>query len=207
MVKIIKKILDVLFIIIIILLATYFILRATDRIKIYSVKTGSMEENIHVGDYILILRKNCYHVGEIVTFEQENYYVTHRIIRKEGSSITTKGDANNTEDDEIDESVIVGKVILVGGMLNYIINYKYSLAGTLLAIYLLSCYFGKERPKNTKEETIENKEKIVENKEKIVENKEKIDNIQIKNEKEKTEEKNIKEEKSNIKKSSTKRKK
>jgi len=159
-----------------------------------------MEENIHVGDYILILRKDCYHVGEIVTFEQENYYVTHRIVRKEGSSITTKGDANNTEDDEIDESVIVGKVVLVGGMLNYIINYKYSLAGTLLAIYLLSCYFGKERPKNTKEE-------IIENKEKLVESKEKIDNIQIKNEKEKTEEKNIKEEKSNIKKSSTKRKK
>jgi len=200
MVKIIKKILDVLFIIIIVLLATYFILRATDRIKIYSVQTGSMEENIHVGDYILILRKDCYHVGEIVTFEQENYYVTHRIVRKEGSSITTKGDANNTEDDEIDESVIVGKVVLVGGMLNYIINYKYSLAGTLLAIYLLSCYFGKERPKNTKEE-------IIENKEKLVESKEKIDNIQIKNEKEKTEEKNIKEEKSNIKKSSTKRKK
>ncbi len=160
MVKIIKKIFDVIFAIIIIVLALYFILRFDNRIRIYNVMTGSMEDNIHAGDYILIIKKDDYKVGDVVTFGENNYYITHRIIKKDGNIITTKGDANNTEDGTIEESRIVGKVILVGGVLNIIINYKYILVGGLLSVYLLTCYFGKDdeekETKKVNEEKVEN---------------------------------------------------
>lgn len=144
MVKILKKILDAILVVIIIVLSLYFILRFDNRIRIYNVMTGSMEDNIHAGDYILILKKDNYRVGDIVTFFKEGYYITHRIIKMEGNMVTTKGDANNVEDATINESNIIGKVILIGGILNVIINYKFVIVGILLSIYLLTCYFGKD---------------------------------------------------------------
>ena len=145
MIKVLKKILNVIFIILIIILAGYFILRLTGRLEIYNVKTGSMEDNIHVNDYILIYKKDDYEIGDIVTFKKDNYLVTHRIIREENNKFVTKGDANNTEDDAISLGQIVGKVIIIGGVLNFIVNYKFTLAGTFLSLYLISCYFDSDK--------------------------------------------------------------
>ncbi len=153
MVKILKKILDVILITIIIALSLYFILRFSNRIRIYNVMTGSMEDNIHAGDYILILKKDNYRVGDIVTFSKEGYYITHRIIKMEGNKVTTKGDANNVEDATINESSIIGKVILIGGILNIVINYKFAIVGILLSIYLLTCYFDKGSENGDKKAT------------------------------------------------------
>ena len=127
MTKIIKRIFDVIFVILIIVLALYFILRIDNRIRIYSVMTGSMEDKIYAGDYILILKQDDYNVGDIVTFAQKGYYVTHRIIKKDGNNITTKGDANNAADATINKSQIIGKVIIIGGALNIIIKYKFAI--------------------------------------------------------------------------------
>ena len=142
MTKLLKMFMNCIFIIIIILLATYFFFRVTNKVEIYNVKTGSMEEKIHVGDYILILRKKEYNVGDVVTYTSNNGFITHRIIKKDGNTVTTKGDANNTADETINASIIVGKVIISGGILNFVINYKYVLAGVVLSLYLFSCYFG-----------------------------------------------------------------
>lgn len=141
MAKIFKEIINIIFVILIIVLLGYFILRISGRLEIYNVKTGSMEDNIHVNDYILIYKKSDYNVGDIVTFKKDNYLVTHRIIKKDNSKFVTKGDANNTEDEEISINNIVGKVIIIGGLLNFIINYKFVLASLLLSLYLLSWYF------------------------------------------------------------------
>ena len=151
-----KILIDIVFIIAIILLAGYFILRNMGIIEIYEVETGSMEDGIHPGDYVLINRKDNYQIGDIVTYIKNDYYVTHRIIKEDGNGVITKGDANNTEDDEIDRSSILGKVILIGGILNYVIEYKFAIVSFLLGIYLLSCYFFKE---NNTEESIKTDEK------------------------------------------------
>ena len=148
MTKVIKKIFDLILLLIIVILCLYFALRSLNKILIYSVKTGSMEDNIHAGDYILIIKKDDYRVGDIVTFKKNDGFITHRIVNKDGDVITTKGDANNTEDDNIDKKDIVGKVIISGGMLNFIIRYKYILAGLLLSLYLFSCYFTESKEKN-----------------------------------------------------------
>lgn len=145
MAKIFKWFVDILFIAIIVVLLGYFVLRVTDKVEIYVVKTGSMEEKIHVGDYILIYRKNSYNIGDVVTYTSKDGFITHRIVRKDGNKIITKGDANNAEDSEILESTIVGKVIISGGILNIIINYKYVIVCILISLYLFSCYF---EPKN-----------------------------------------------------------
>ncbi len=147
--KIFKIIFDIIFIVSILVLSTYFILRLLGVAEIYKVKTGSMEDGIHTGDYILIYKKNNYKVGDIVTFKKEGYHVTHRIIKKNGNKVITKGDANNTADEEIKVSSIVGKVIYHGGFLNFLIDFKYVIACGLLGLYLLSMFF------NEKEKTQE----------------------------------------------------
>ena len=145
--KISKNSFDIIFIILIVLLSAYFLLRLLGLAEIYEVKTGSMENGIHAGDYILIIKKNNYQVGDIVTFKKEDYYVTHRIIKKNGKRVVTKGDANNTPDEEIKVSSIIGKVIYHGGILNLIIDFKYIIASGLLGLYLLSLFFNTEKQK------------------------------------------------------------
>ena len=147
--KIFKIAFDIIFIFLIIILCLYFILRILGIVKIYEVKTGSMEDGIHVGDYILIVKRNNYKVGDIVTYTKKDYYVTHRIVEKNGNKVITKGDANNVVDEEINASDIVGKVIYHGGILNIFIDFKYIIAGGLLCLYLLSIFFEK---KNNKQE-------------------------------------------------------
>jgi signal peptidase len=142
--KKIKITFDILFIIAIVILCMYFILRLTGKADIYKVKTGSMEEDIHTGDYILIFKKSDYKVGDIVTYKKENYHITHRIIKKDGNKIITKGDANNTPDEEINENSIIGKVLYHGGLLNILINFKYAIVSGLLGIYLISYHFEKK---------------------------------------------------------------
>ncbi len=143
--KIIKTIINIILILVIIQLAGYFVFKLTGKIKIYNVETGSMEDKIHAGDYILLNRKTDYKVGDVITYNVDNYFVTHRIIKIEGDKITTKGDANNTEDKEINRDQIEGKVIYCGGILNFIINYKYALIAFLIGLYLLSCYIEEEK--------------------------------------------------------------
>ena len=171
MIKIFKLISNIIFITIIVVLLGYFIMRVTNKVEIYNVKTGSMEDKIHVGDYILIVRKKEYQVGDVVTFIRNEGFITHRIVKMEGNRVTTKGDANNTIDEDIPKDNILGKVIIVGGLLNIIINYKFIIAGFLLSLYLISCYIGdgKDEPKDDKlEEQKENVENTTEEKQEVV---------------------------------------
>jgi len=164
--KIFKILFDILFIVSILVLGAYFILRFMGIAQIYEVETGSMEDDIHTGDYILIYKKDNYKVGDVVTYKKDEYFVTHRIIEKKGKKVVTKGDANNTVDDEISTNDIVGMVIYSGGFLNFLIDFKFAIASGLLGLYLLSCFFDKKEDQevikiedNTKEKKESKKEK------------------------------------------------
>ena len=145
MAKILKYVLNVALVSIIIVLTVYIIMNLVGKMWIYRVQTGSMEAGIHVGDYILVFKCNDYEVGDIVTYKINNAFVTHRIVQKNNESIVTKGDANNVEDDEIGTDRIIGKVIYSGKLLNFLIDYKFAIIAILLALYLLSMYFGDEK--------------------------------------------------------------
>ena len=142
--KIVRWIINAFLVLVIAVLTGYLALRLANKVEIYNVKTGSMEENIHVGDYVLILKIGNYNIGDVVTYKKNGYLVTHRIIRKENNTFVTKGDANNAEDEAIDGNSIVGKVYINGGILNIVINYKFVLVALVISLYLVSCYFGKE---------------------------------------------------------------
>ncbi len=77
------------------------------------VVSGSMEPTIHVGDLIVIHTKDVsYSEGDIVTFYDTNEaFVTHRIMSIDDGLMITKGDNNNSEDQPIPISQIVGKYV------------------------------------------------------------------------------------------------
>ncbi len=163
--KILKVISDGILILTIIILSLYFVLRIANVIRIYNVETGSMEDKIHANDYILLFRKSDYYVGDVVTFKVNDYFITHRIIRIKDDKVTTKGDANNSEDSEIRKDQIEGKAIYWGGILNFIIDYKFVVISFLIGMYLLSCYFDDGKKKSKKKEVINREDEELEKEE------------------------------------------
>lgn len=80
---------------------------------ILEVVSGSMEPTIYKGDIIIINTKDKdYKKNDIITFRgKEGEFVTHRIIEIDDKTMITKGDNNNSEDDPIKTSSIVGKYV------------------------------------------------------------------------------------------------
>ena len=141
MVKFFNKLINILLIIIIVILAVCLILKTLNIIRVFNVKTGSMEDKIHSGDYVLTYKTDKFNIGDIVTYKIDNYYITHRIIKMENGKVTTKGDANNVKDDDIDINQIEGKVVYYGALLNFIIIYRFIIVIFLIGLYTLNLYF------------------------------------------------------------------
>ena len=76
----------------------------------FEVATGSMSGSIEVGDVVLVKITNEVQENDIIVFKENNSFITHRVIKKDGDIITTKGDANNTEDSPITIDKVLGKV-------------------------------------------------------------------------------------------------
>jgi len=91
-------------------------------LRMYTVKTGSMEPTIKPGDYIIIKSSSKYKLGDIVTYKNDkDEYITHRIVAINKDIIVTQGDANNTIDEPIKKEQILGKVTYI---LKYLKNTK-----------------------------------------------------------------------------------
>ncbi len=61
--------------------------------------------------------------------------------------MTTKGDANNTIDEEIDESAIIGRLLYKGTLLNILINYKFVIMSVFISGYLVTLYLDERKNK------------------------------------------------------------
>lgn len=81
--------------------------------SVFNVATGSMEPTIRKNDIIIVKLSDEYNTNDIITFKKENSYITHRVIMVNDNNIVTKGDANNTNDVEIEKSAVLGKVIKI----------------------------------------------------------------------------------------------
>ena len=76
------------------------------------VDSGSMAPTIHTGDAIVIRKDDTYASGDVITFYQDERYITHRIQKLEGNQLITKGDANNAADPrQVTYDEIYGRVI------------------------------------------------------------------------------------------------
>ena len=80
---------------------------------VFEVSTGSMAKTLEIYDVIIVEITKDVKENDIITFKQDGELVTHRIMSINGDKLITKGDANNTEDEEITKDVIIGKVISV----------------------------------------------------------------------------------------------
>jgi signal peptidase len=65
---------------------------------LYFVKSGSMRPSINPGDIVITGPVGDLQPGKIITFEQHDVLVTHRIIGREGDMLQTKGDNNEDPD-------------------------------------------------------------------------------------------------------------
>lgn len=75
------------------------------------VMSGSMEPAIAVDELIIVKAENSYEVGDVVVYQTDRMLVVHRIVAIDGEMVTTRGDANNANDDAIELARIKGKVI------------------------------------------------------------------------------------------------
>lgn len=148
--KIAKKILDLciaIITILIIILNLYIlyvkIVKKQDIIKFngyyaFIVISGSMKPTINVDDLIIIKEEKQYKEQDIVTYKSNQSVITHRIIKKEGNTIWTKGDNNHVEDSPIQNSQIYGKYIYkiknIGKVIK-IINSPVGIAAFLGIVY------------------------------------------------------------------------
>ncbi len=107
------------------------------------VLTGSMKPEIEDGELIVIKKEDNYFIGDIVTYENGNSLITHRIIENEGK-IITQGDYNNERDLPINSNQIVGKVVYHSKILGTFVTKYLKIVLTILifiGILIFGCTF------------------------------------------------------------------
>lgn len=145
--------------------------------SIFEVQTGSMEPAIAPGDCVIVKYSNDYDLGDIITYQKGDEFITHRVIEAYKGTYVTEGDANNTKDDPISREQIVGKVIKTlpkVGLLRKTILNPAVLIALIITLYLISLVFKdrKRVPKNKKEE-VNIAMKLIEKIKQIIDNKRK----------------------------------
>lgn len=113
------------------------------------VLSGSMEPKLSVGDLLIIVQSDAYAVDEVVVFQDGRSSVVHRIIKMDGNTVTTMGDANDSEDEPMDVSRIKGKVVLAVPLVGHAVNLIKTPIGILvilgLAVFLMERSFAKDK--------------------------------------------------------------
>lgn len=137
--------------------------------KTYEIVSRSMEDTINKNDIIVVKKvdKNEINENDIISFDNGNEIITHRIVEIEninGQTLyTTKGDNNRFADDEkISFEQIEGKYVFKLSKLGYLMNFlknRYFLI--ILFIILIFCFIHiinvKKRIKNREEKRMMNK--------------------------------------------------
>lgn len=80
---------------------------------LFEIKTASMSGTMEIGDWILVKVTDDVLLNDIITFEQDGAFITHRIIEQYKDTYVTKGDSNNAKDTPIKKEQIVGKLVKV----------------------------------------------------------------------------------------------
>lgn len=108
-------------------------------ISILTVSSNSMKPELTVGDIIIIREYKDYNVGDVVTYSvNDDYLVTHRIIKKEGNNFVCKGDSNNVSDKEIvNIEKIEGKLIYNSKLLKFIYQHWFLFILVVLIIFII----------------------------------------------------------------------
>ena len=81
--------------------------------SVLSTETVSMAPTIEKGDIVIIKIGDEIRENDIITYKKNNVLITHRIMNIDGDTIIAKGDYNNTEDEPITKSQVIGKSVFI----------------------------------------------------------------------------------------------
>lgn len=163
--KIINYVLDILiFVFGIVLLISLYISIQTKVFKndyanffgysIFEVQTGSMSGTIEAGDWIIVDLSKKPKLNDIVTYESNGNFITHRVVEIYGSTYVTMGDANSAKDDPIDGEEIVGTVSKILPRLGIIRKTLFNpvvLIAVIIVLFVLNWTFKNKNNVKTKE--------------------------------------------------------
>lgn len=129
-----------------------FIYSHSDRksypLRLFNVKSSSMEPKISKGSLLITYRLNDYKVGSVITFKRlvkisdgQINTVTHRIVAKEfngaGAIYATKGDANEVQDvGVVRHDDIVGRVYFSFPVVGSLLDVARTTIGRLIFIFV-----------------------------------------------------------------------
>ena len=81
-----------------------------------SITSGSMWPALKQGDLVLIKGvegKDEVNIGDIIVYQNPKGFTIHRVIKTGEDTLTTKGDANNVEDNPIEYEEVIGKAVTI----------------------------------------------------------------------------------------------
>lgn len=119
------------------------------------VLSGSMEPTLHVNDVIFVRPAEHYQQDDIVVYQSQGMLVVHRIKSIDGDTVITRGDNNNTDDDPIALSAILGKVGFSIPFVGLLVKFLKTPIGIfviiLAAVLFMELSFSKEKNKGDQE--------------------------------------------------------
>ena len=124
------------------------------------VLSDSMKPELSKGDLILVSEKDSYAKRDVVVYQENGMLVVHRIIKIDGESVTTKGDAHNAEDAPLKVKEIKGEVIFHVPYVGDAVNVIKSPIGTICVIALAIILIEIPR-RNEKKKDDEEKQKVI----------------------------------------------
>ena len=165
--SVLKRILNVVLTIVILLLAFVLVVTTVTRItgntpsifgySIFRVSTGSMQPELMIGDVILTKEVddvNSLQVGDVITYrgtigEYANMMITHKIVKAPYEAngktyVVTKGVANDIEDQPVEASRISSKLVCKIPFLDWLYSFFLTPWGLLTAILLIIVAFAGE---------------------------------------------------------------
>ncbi|MBU5316110.1 signal peptidase I [Clostridium bornimense] len=101
------------------------------KYRTYIIVSPSMKPAINPGDLIFVRKVDVDKIkeGDIITFKNEDMVATHRVVKVDKNTITTKGDSNNTEDYPTDKKEIIGEFSFAIPKIGYVFAFATSLIG------------------------------------------------------------------------------
>lgn len=119
------------------------------NIGFYQVRSWSMYDYLSVGDLVVVVKidDDKYCEGMVVTYltDEMKIPVTHKIVKREGDIITTRGinsETNNSDDTPFDVKYIIGEVKCVWKGFEKFVNFIKSPLGIVTIFLGVICIFG-----------------------------------------------------------------
>lgn len=122
----------------------------------FEVSTGSMSGTIEINDIVIIKINDDVKENDIITYQLDNSFITHRLIKIQDNKLVTKGDANNAEDKPIEKTAVIGKVVKIIPKLGIwikVLSDTKVIASVIITIILFGLAISTDNKDKQKEET------------------------------------------------------